>query len=670
MAMLPLQIERDHIARLARMHDPVGAVEELIWNALDAEADRVDVVLDTNALGGVERVSVSDDGTGMAADDCADYFQPIGSSWKRRAGVSPVKKRALHGKNGQGRLRAFALGKEVRWTSVTEAPDGCWQVVIESGRGCMHEFYASDPEPTLGEGTGTVFEALGGDGLAKLTESTARTTLTAAFAPHLEAYPDIAIFYDGVRLDPAQLQSHVAMYRLAVPGGTDEEELAEEYAPLLKVIEWNRPVTRALILCDEKGMSLEQRRPDIQAPGFHFTAYLYWRGFTDASSIDLTFADWLSDDLPWQSVIDQARHQLRQHFRNRAEERRQEIVDEWRTQGIYPYSGEPSEDRERAERETFDTVATTIVRHLPNMKSTRRTTLRFLRSALAHDPQEALHLVDEIFALTRQEREELTRLLDRTPLSSLIKASTAVTDRLDFLAALEHLVFDPVAKGRVKERTELHRILERECWVFGEEYGLYVSDRSLTEVLRRHTELLGRPQPAAGVPVLRPDGSRGVVDLMLSRSGPLRNGERHHLVVELKRPKLTLGMAEFEQLSSYAQAVMADDRFRDNRVTWDFWLVGNDMSPSLLSMAHQKDRAPGCAIDQGNYRLWVRTWGELVEDCSARLQFYRDELEYQSSNEHAMDYLIREHADTVSGLVADGVVVPGQQGGTPAGAVP
>lgn len=351
------------------------------------------------------------------------------------------------------------------------------------------------------------------------------------------------------------------------------------------------------------------------------------------------------------------------HFRARAEERRQELVQEWRADGIYPYEGEPTENRDRAERETFDAVATTIVRHLPNVKKTRRTTFRFLRSALAHDPNDALRIVEEVFALTRQEHEELARLLDRTPLSSLIKASTAVTDRLDFLAALEHLVFNPEAKGRVKERTELHRILERETWIFGEEYGLYVSDRSLTEVLNRHCALLGRPAPASGE-VLRTDGRRGIVDLMLSRSGPLRNGERHHLVVELKRPKLTLGMTEFEQLSSYAEAVMADDRFRDNRVTWDFWLVGNDMSGSLRGLAHQKNRAPGCAVEQGNYRLWVRTWGEIVEECATRLRFYQDELEYQSNNEHAMDYLIREHSDTVSALVSDGIV-PTQSGSSP-----
>ncbi|MFE7984117.1 hypothetical protein ACFUZA_18400 [Streptomyces cellulosae] len=72
----------------------------------------------------------------------------------------------------------------------------------------------------------------------------------------------------------------------------------------------------------------------------------------------------------------------------------------------------------------------------------------------------------------------LVRLLERTTLSALIKASTAVADRIDFLTALEHLVFAPETKPRVKECDELHRILEDSCWVFGEEYALHVSDRS------------------------------------------------------------------------------------------------------------------------------------------------------------------------------------------------
>ena len=515
----------------------------------------------------------------------------------------------------------------------------------------MDEFDVSEPEPT-DEPTGTVFEAFGGEELQKLAEEAARSTLTAAFALHLAAYPDIRIEYDGRRLDPSSEQLHVTdpyEIRVRADGPYGAHGPAQ-----LKLIEWKRPVTRALILCDGRGMSLAQLRPEIQAPGFHFTAYLSWTGFEGEEAGDLTFADWTPDHAT-AGVVAAAREQMRAHFRCRADQRRQELVQLWRSEDIYPYEGEPGSDQERAERETFDAVATTVIRHLPQVKKTQRTTFALLRSVLAHEPGDVLRIVEDLFALSRQELEELNRLLDRTPLTSLIKASTAATSRLDFLTALEHLIFDADARGRVKERDELHRILESECWVFGEEYGLHVSDRSLNEVLNQHCRLLGRETPTPA-PVLREDGRRGQVDLMLSRAARLRKAERHHLVVELKRSNVVLGMIEFAQVNSYAQAVMADDRFRDTNVTWDFWLVGNAMDDSLRQLAHQHDRVPGCAVSQPTFRIWVRTWGEIIEDCQERLRFYAEQLEYQSTTEHAMDYLIREHTEAVTELVGDGTL--------------
>ncbi|MFD6321349.1 ATP-binding protein [Streptomyces sp. NPDC058442] len=642
-----LETSREHVAELARLRDPVGAVEELLWNALDADGGCVLVTLERNDLGGVDRVRIQDDGCGMSAEDCEEYFRPIGSSWKKRAKGTPVRNRALHGKNGRGRVRAFALGTFVRWTSVSDTPQGRRQLVIEADRHSMDEFDIGEPEPT-DEPTGTLFEAFGGDELDVLADERARSSLTATFATYLEKYPDVRIEYDGRDLDPAAEQLHVSDYLLSEPSSGSDEPAR------LRVVEWRRPVPRALFLCDAEGMSRAHLKPGIQAPGFEFTAHLSWGGFDDVDSEQLAFTDWAPDG-PLTEMLAAAREQLRAHFRARVDERRREQVAEWRRDGIYPYSADPADERERAERETFDAVATTVFRHLPKSKGTRRTTFALLQSVLAHEPSDVLRIADELFALSKQERDELIRLLERTTLSALIKASTAVADRIDFLTALEHLVFAPETKPRVKERDELHRILEDSCWVFGEEYALHVSDRSLNEVLVQHCRLLGRDAPAPG-PVLRGDGRPGRVDLMLSRAARHRKGERHHLVVELKRPGVVLGMTEFSQISSYAEAVMSDDRFRDPAVTWDFWLVGNAMDNALRQLAHQTDRVPGCAVSAPGFRIMVKTWGEIIEDCQERLRFHSEQLEYQSSTEHAMDYLVRNHGDAVAELVGDGTI--------------
>ena len=48
-----VQAKADHIASLARA-TPLSAVEELVWNALDADAREVRVDLVQNALGGID----------------------------------------------------------------------------------------------------------------------------------------------------------------------------------------------------------------------------------------------------------------------------------------------------------------------------------------------------------------------------------------------------------------------------------------------------------------------------------------------------------------------------------------------------------------------------------------------------------------------------------------
>jgi hypothetical protein len=68
-----------------------------------------------------------------------------------------------------------------------------------------------------------------------------------------------------------------------------------------------------------------------------------------------------------------------------------------------------------------------------------------------------------------QERKELAALLQETTLSAIITAAKTVVDRLKFIAALESIVFDPETKGRLKERSQLHKILAENTWIFGEE---------------------------------------------------------------------------------------------------------------------------------------------------------------------------------------------------------
>src|SRR5205814_9466335 len=135
------------------------AAAEMIWNALDAEANQVEVEIQTNDIGGVERVIVRDDGHGMPAASCGSYFGDLGGSWKATARVSPNLHRTLHGRSGQGRLRAYALGQHVRWTTVAESlTGGRERSVITAEAGSPTDFQIDGPHPTQ-DAAATIFDA-------------------------------------------------------------------------------------------------------------------------------------------------------------------------------------------------------------------------------------------------------------------------------------------------------------------------------------------------------------------------------------------------------------------------------------------------------------------------------------------------------------------------------
>jgi hypothetical protein len=286
-----------------------------------------------------------------------------------------------------------------------------------------------------------------------------------------------------------------------------------------------------------------------------------------------------------------------------------------------------------------------VAQKIPNSKVGRKTTLGFLREAVASEPGSLPRILDDLFALPRSKHEELRRLLDRTTLSRLIAANTLITGRLDFLAALRKMVFDPDARKHVKERKELHKILEQETWVFGEDYGLMVSDKGLEEVLHRH---LGHLRPDAGkrrtTAVRRSDGTRGIVDLMMARQR-VGASVTENLVVELKRPSVVITNQEAGQIKSYADAVRRDPQFLGIDVRWDFWIISTDMDAVVSRDAQEANRPPGLLADYGDgVRIWAKTWSQVIDDCASRLRHFKNALEHDASSEHASEYLNRAHS--------------------------
>jgi hypothetical protein len=229
--------------------------------------------------------------------------------------------------------------------------------------------------------------------------------------------------------------------------------------------------------------------------------------------------------------------------------------------------------------------------------------LRMLRHAIERSPTELQRILDEVLRLPKRKQKKLAVLLDETDLSAIISAATMIADRLKFLQGLQIILFDHEAKGRLKERSQLHKILETNTWIFGEEYNLWARDRELMTVLKTHKEKLD-PALIIDEPVKPLTRKRGIVDLMLSRKRH-RADDYEHVVIELKAPKVTLTSKELTQIKDYALSVSRDPRYhRVAGVRWHFWLVSDkydDFVQSEIASGPDPDRrlvnrGPNCSV--------------------------------------------------------------------------
>ena len=88
------------------LYSNVSAVlSEVVANAWDADADRVEIVIDADS----QTISVTDDGIGMTPTDLNDRFLYVGFE-RRKAGASVTARgRAVMGRKGIGKLSLFAI---------------------------------------------------------------------------------------------------------------------------------------------------------------------------------------------------------------------------------------------------------------------------------------------------------------------------------------------------------------------------------------------------------------------------------------------------------------------------------------------------------------------------------------------------------------------------------
>lgn len=647
-----LEVTQEHFERSIK-GSPREAIKELVWNACDADAKNIEITFGYDGIEGAETVSdiyIRDDGHGIPFACIEEYFGKYGRSQKTYSEKSPAG-RIYHGKLGQGRYKSLTAGNFVSWNTVFRNADGEYQtyeIQICSGSR-MDVSYSESPQKADTQQTGTTVHIHGIpdekiNTITRMAEPMDMVPeLLTTFAPYLLAYTDISIRYNNVTIDPAAQIKKQGEKELCF-----EDKGKEPVKARVVAITWKQARFNKLFICGSSGVVYAEQDYTLLSKT-STSIYLMGDLFEKLHRENLLAMGMAN---PAYAYFDEEAKKFAKEFTGE-----QETIDaaaeigRIKAEGIYPYKDEPQDEVTKAERNVFDVLAVEVNRAVPQLKNsnsqTKKLTYRLMREAINTNPSSIKTILTEVFNLTQEQQDELAELLTHTHLPEIIDVAKTVSDRLTFIRMLEQMVYNDSVGKPIKERTQFHKILLKELWIFGEKYALGTSDQSLKNLLKAHISKLGRAELIPNIPPEAMEDLTRIPDICLFEQICPSYETFEHLVIELKRPTLTLTLKELDQIRDYALTVARNPLFDKTRTKWHFILLGQDFDKDVREALENQVIGDGNYYNAGNISISIYEWSKIIQDNKLKYEFLRAKLNHQLSDDpgYATDYLMTKHAE-------------------------
>lgn len=653
---ISVQMTPEHFDRSIK-GSPKEAIKELIWNACDADAKNIEVSFAYGGIEGSEHVSdifIRDDGHGIPYEYVEEYFGKYGCSQKSLSNKSPGG-RIYHGKLGQGRYKCLSIANFIEWETlyIDGEKTNKYEIKI-NGNSQMDVDYSASAEIIDDQLTGTIVHLHGIhdnkiNNVDKLADNeTMIPELLTTFAPYLLAYSDISLIYNGIKVNPLNY-----VYEQEEEQFTYEEEGKTPVNARALFIRWKQSMFGKIYICGNSGVVYDEKDYGRLKEG-NLSLYLLSNHF-ESMHRENTLILGLSD--PAYAYFDElAKKHIKNMLKSQEDDAAVAEIGRLKAEGSYPYPDEPNDDVSRAEQNMFDILAVEVNRVVPQLRSAptqaKKLTYRLMREAINTNPSSIKTILTEVFNLTPEQQDDLAELLKHTHLPEIIDVAKTVSDRLTFIHLLEQMVYNDSVGKAIKERSQFHKLLLKELWVFGEKYALLTSDKSLKNLLKAHIECLGRDELVPDIPPEAVEDLTRIPDICLYNQ--VCNGfeQYEHLVIELKRPTLKLTKKEIDQIEDYAMKVTNNPMFDKATTKWKFILLGQDFDSYVETKLRNRIQGPGNFYnsDDGAVEISVLRWSTIIQNNKFKYEFLRKKLNYELEldSNSSTNYLMAKHAELFS----------------------
>jgi len=297
----------------------------------------------------------------------------------------------------------------------------------------------------------------------------------------------------------------------------------------------------------------------------------------------------------------------------------------------YPYRPKNGKRKKGTKIAVFDKLAYIVEEKyqvLKNNQKLREVVYPLIDRAIGNT--EMTEVLKNVLKLNDNFIKRFKKIMDSADLEDLLVFNEKVLHKLESIYFLEKMIYTDVAKF-VRERAELHKILENMLWIFGERYNdstNLFSDKSLHNNLKSlQDEVLVTKISKKNDNLIEgiKGKSKSITDLFMYSEKIIDDDEKEVLVVELKAPRVKIGPKEIEQAEKYAYEIEKQGKFSD-QIKFTIILVSSDLSDRGKHKFKGANKMYNHSYlywqnEAENISIWIVKWSDLFDNLKRKLNY-------------------------------------------------
>lgn len=638
MSIESVEITSSGIKKVLQKYTPERAIAEYIWNGFDAKATviNVDFEINSSELDTYKKISIIDNGEGIAYEDLTEKFRKFHES--NKTSISTNSNDLTRGKNGYGRFTFHKFARFAKWHTIYLKNDAklySYDITINSDN--LKEYEPSTPKiDTKQKGTVVEFTEINSDISSAFISDVLKPYLRAEFAWYLELREEHKIIINGVELDYSSIIAESESFPIELQFKTDIIKFNCKY------IRWTNKLNDEYSRFYFVNENLELKKTETtslnkKGDGFWHSLIIISDFFNqpnigvDEEENTSKLFDTGEEKKIYKELIAKLDEYLKTKRRPFLKIQAVKLIEKYEKEEVFPVFSNNKWDEVR--KQGLENLVKEIYEVEPAVfmklnKEQKRIFLELLNLVMDSSESESLFkIINAVIELDSADRKEFAKVLESTRLKQVIATINVIKDRLLILENLKQLVFNEELKAN--ERDHLQKFIEKHYWIFGEEYRMVCAEEVKFEgALKKYIYLL---RGVTEKVYIKHPHKYKEMDLFLAGTD-FRDGKPHNLIVEIKNPTTIkkLGDKEVGQIKKYIDVILKQDEFNDHNEFWSFYLIGQDYDDIVKDDI--KLIETGLLREKDNHCLYVKKWSEITNEVERRLKYLLDKLKIERTS--------------------------------------